>query len=100
MLVHTVFFWLRPDLTPEQCAAFPGELKRLAAIASVRQGHVGVPAATGKRPVIDASYDFGLVTIFDGLAGHDDYQADPVHLDFLARCKTWWTRVQIYDTEV
>ncbi len=100
MLIHSVYFWLRPDLTPEQRAAFPGELKRLAAIASVRQGHVGVPGATGKRPVIDSSYDHGLITIFDGIAGHDAYQTDPVHLDFLARCKTWWTRVQIYDTEV
>lgn len=100
MLVHTVFFWLRPDLSAEQRAAFPGELKRLAAVGSVRQGHVGVPAATGKRPVIDSSYDVGLITIFASIADHDAYQADPVHLDFLARCKTWWTKVQIYDTEV
>jgi len=33
------------------------------------------------------------------MAAHNAYQADPIHLAFIAKFKSCWTRVQIYDTE-
>ena len=97
MLVHTVFFWLKPELTPAQRAEFRRGVESLSGIKAARQVHVGVPAATAKRPIIDDSYSVALTVIVDDVAGHDAYQVDPLHLAFVEKFKTFWTRVQIYD---
>lgn len=97
MLVHSVFFWLRKDLSPEQRDAFRKGLESLAGIAAAEAVYVGTPAATPPRPVIDSSYDFALNVLLKDVAAHDAYQADPVHLAFVAEFKSCWDRVQIYD---
>ena len=99
MLVHTVFFWLRPDLTAAQLADFRRGVATLATIKSVDQCFIGTPAKTEKRPIIDDSYSVGLTVICKDVAAHDLYQVDPIHLKFVADCKSYWTRVQIYDAE-
>jgi hypothetical protein len=99
MLVHSVLFYLKPDLTAAQRADFDRGVHTLATIKSVAQVHIGKPAATEKRPVIDTSYGCALTVIFKDIAAHDAYQVDPVHLKFIADCKDYWTRVQIYDAE-
>ena len=99
MLVHSVFFWLKPELTDAQRAEFLRGLESLKGIAAIRQIYIGQPAATQKRPVIDDSYSYALTTIFDDLAGQDAYQVDPLHLAFVQNCKQFWTRVHIYDAE-
>ena len=98
MLVHTVVFWLRKDLTPAQRETFRTEgLESLRAIASVSELHVGTPAPIPPRPVVDATYTYAITAIFKDVAAHDAYQVDPVHKAFVARFKTDWERVQIYD---
>jgi hypothetical protein len=61
--------------------------------------YVGAPAATPKRPVIDDSYSVSLTVICKDVAAQDAYQVDPIHLKFVDQFKTYWTRVQIYDSE-
>lgn len=97
MLVHTVYFWLKSDLTPAQLAEFRRGVESLGGIKAVRQIYIGTPAATGIRPVVDSSYSVGLTIVVDDVAGHDAYQIDPLHLAFVEKCKTFWTKVQIYD---
>jgi hypothetical protein len=97
MLVHTVFFWLKPELTPEQRADFRRAVESLAGIKAVEQVYVGTPAATQKRPVIDDSYSVALTVICKDVAAHDAYQVDPIHLKFVENFKSCWARVQIYD---
>lgn len=98
MLVHTVVFWLRKDLSPAEREAFRFEgLESLRQIASVSQYFIGVPAPIPPRPVVDASYTFSLTAIFADVAGHDAYQIHPVHRAFVDRFKSFWERVQIYD---
>jgi hypothetical protein len=99
MLVHTVYFWLKPDLSAAQRVEFRRGLDSLAKIAAVDKIYVGTPAATEKRPVIDDSYSFALTVLLKDLPGHNAYQTDPIHLAFVASCKPMWTRVQIYDAE-
>jgi len=99
MLVHTVYFWLRPDLTAAQLADFRKGVESLGAIKSVVKCYVGTPAKTEKRPIIDDSYTFGLTVVVEDIAGHDHYQVDPIHLAFIATFKTFWTKVQIYDAQ-
>ena len=96
MFVHSVYFWLRDDLTPDQTRQFEEGVRALAAIETVRHGFVGTPAPTD-RPIIDRSYSYALVLAFDESAGHDAYQVHPVHDRFRQECSPLWTRVLIYD---
>lgn len=98
MFVHTVLFWLREDLTPEQIEAFEEGLVALCRIGAAKSAYYGQPAATD-RAVVDRSYSFGLTVIFKDQAGHDEYQEDLVHLEFIANFDKFWTRVQIFDFE-
>lgn len=100
MLIHTVIFWLRPELSPAEREAFLREgLESLRPIESVSSLHIGKPAPVTARPVVDASYDFALTAVFENLAAHDAYQVHPLHTAFVARFKPSWSRVQIYDAQ-
>ena len=96
MFVHTVYFWLKPDLTADQRKSFADQLKTLLHIASIEHGWVGQPADTD-RPVIDRSYTWALTTVFKDRSGHDIYQVDPIHKQFVADCSPLWEKVVIYD---
>jgi len=97
MLVHTVYFWLKPELTAAQRADFRRGVESLGGIKAVEKIYVGTPAATGKRPIIDDSYAVALTVLCKDVAAHDAYQVDPIHLGFVEQFKACWTRVQIYD---
>jgi hypothetical protein len=99
MLFHNVYFWLKPELTAAQRAEFRRGVESLAGIKAVDKVSVGVPAKTEKRPVIDDSYDFALIVQCRDIAAQNAYQIDPLHLAFVEKFKTFWTRVQIYDSE-
>lgn len=99
MLVHTVYFWLKPELTASQRADFRKGVESLGGIKAVDKLYVGTPAKTEKRPIIDDSYSVALTVVCKDVAAHDAYQVDPIHLEFVKNFKTFWTRVQIYDAE-
>jgi hypothetical protein len=99
MLVHTVYFWLKPELTPAQRAEFRKGVEALSGIKAVDQLLVGTPAKTTKRPIIDESYSVALTVVCKDVAAHDVYQVDPIHLKFVETFKTFWYKVQIYDAE-
>lgn len=98
MIIHTVFFWLKDDITPAEIVTFEAGARRLLTIKSVVGGYVGKPAGTEPRPIIDRSYDYALIVHCNDLAGHDAYQVDPIH-DAFRELASLWTRVQIYDIE-
>lgn len=99
MLVHTVYFWLKPELDAQQRADFRRGVETLGTIKSVETIYVGTPAKTEKRPIIDDSYSVALTLLCKDLAAHDAYQVDPIHLAFIEQFKSYWQRVQIYDAE-
>ncbi len=98
MFVHTVFFWLKKELTQAQREAFYKGVDTLKNIQPNILVTTGKPAATD-RPIIDRSYDYGLTCIFKNLADHDKYQVDPIHLEFVKNHAKDWIKVQIYDFE-
>lgn len=98
MFVHCVYFWLRDDLSHEDRDAFLDGVSRLTTIDTVLHGYVGVPAGTD-RPIIDRTYSFGLVCVFDDRAAHDAYQVDSIHDEFRDTCSSFWSKVKIYDME-
>jgi hypothetical protein len=97
MFVHTVYFWLKADITAEEKAEFVRRAGALASLPSVKHGWFGVPADTD-RPVIDRTYSYGLAVVFEDEAGHDAYQVHPLHDDF-RELHSLWTQVKIYDFE-
>jgi hypothetical protein len=99
MLVHTVLFWLKPELTPDQRAAFRAGLESLRKVNTIDTAYIGSPAGVPERPIIDRSYAFCLTAVFKDVAAHNAYQIDPIHKAFVQNCQQFWTRVQIYDSE-
>lgn len=97
MFVHSVYFWLNEGLSAEEHEAFRGELEKIAAIESVRQSYIGVPADTD-RPVIERSYSYALILLFDDQPGHDFYQEHETHDRFRKECAHYWSRVLIFDS--
>ena len=99
MLIHTVLFWLKPNLNQEEKSSFQENLEKLRDIKSINFAYIGKPANTSKRPVIDDSYDYCLTVGLENLEAHDNYQEDKIHLDFIKNCSQMWDRVLIYDAE-
>ena len=99
MLIHTVYFWLKPELTPAQRAEFRRGVESLAAIKGIEKLYIGAPAAVTKRPVVDDSYSVGVTAVMKDLAAQNAYQVDPIHVAFVNTFKTHWAKVQIYDAE-
>ena len=96
MFVHHVFFWLKNPDDASVRDQFAQALQELATIDLIRQSHIGMPASTN-RPVIDNTYAFSLLLIFDNKADQDAYQDHPDHHHFIEHCSGWWERVQVYD---
>ena len=98
MFVHSVYFWLKDNLSEQDRRKFEEELRSLLTIESVSHGFIGSPAATD-RPVVDATYSRALIVFFEDEAGHDAYQEDPIHDRFRVDCEPFWQRILIYDAE-
>jgi hypothetical protein len=97
MLIHSVYFWFKPDADPALVQRFDDGLQSLAGIPGIRSLYCGRPAATAKRPVIDDSYAWALVVTFADIAAHDHYQEHALHEQFLREFAGTWARVQVYD---
>jgi len=98
MFVHHVFFWLKDGLSSADIELFQNTVSTLPGISHVKLGDIGKPAATN-RPVIDTSYSYSLLLVFEDQEKHDLYQVDPVHENFVSTCSSLWSKVQIYDSE-
>jgi len=99
MLVHAVYFWLKPGLSASERAHFRDEVRKLGAVKTIGSIHVGSPAAVPERSVTDRTFDVALVILFRDAAAHDAYQVDPIHLAFVTANQASWVRVQVLDSE-
>lgn len=97
-LVHHVFFWLKNPDSKEDLAKLIAGIRTLAKIETVRGIHVGVPASTEKRDVVESSYSASELLYFDDLAGQATYQTHPIHVKFVADCSHLWERVRVFDS--
>jgi len=97
-LVHHVFFWLKNPDSKEDLAKLIAGVKSLEKIETIRSIHVGVPASTEKRDVVDNSYSVSELMFFDDTAGQKVYQDHPIHQKFIADCSHLWDKVVVYDT--
>src|SRR5690606_23863941 len=97
-LIHNVFFWLKnPDSREDRDKLIAG-IKSVAAIETVRAIHVGVPASTEKRDVVDNSFDVSEMLGFDDVEGQNIYQVHPLHQKFVEEHSHLWSKVVVYDS--
>lgn len=97
-LRHQVFFWLRnPESIADRNQLIAG-LEKLRAIEVVRQLHVGVPAKTEERSVVDHSFAVSELMLFASKEDQLAYQLHPLHKAFVAECEPLWSKVVVYDS--
>jgi len=96
-LVHHVFFWLKNRDSKEDLKKLLEGLETLRKIETIRKMHIGVPASTEQRPVVDSSYSASELMFFDDLAGQSVYQDHPIHKKFIENCSHLWEKVIVYD---
>ncbi len=97
-LIHHVFFWLNNAGSAADRAELIAGLRTLKQIEVIRDLHIGVPASTEQRDVVDNSYDVSELMFFDSTADQKTYQDHPIHQAFVAKCSHLWRKVVVYDT--
>ncbi|HQQ98002.1 MAG TPA: Dabb family protein [Cyclobacteriaceae bacterium] len=97
MLTHHVFFWLKNSQSVADRDKLIAGLKTLRSIDGIKALHIGVPAATEKRDVVDNSYAVSELMFFDDLEAQARYQEHPIHKAFIEKCSSLWTKVVVYD---
>ena len=97
-LRHQVFFWLKKRGSLADHDQLIAGLKTLNDIDVVRRLHIGVPASTEAREVVDATFDVSELMIFDSVEDQQIYQDDPLHRAFVTSCGHLWDRVVVYDS--
>ena len=96
-LLHHVFFWLKNPDSMEDVNKLIEGLQTLRKIESVKKLHIGLPASTEKRDVVDASYSVSELMVFDDVEGQAAYQVHPLHTKFVEGYSHLWDRVVVYD---
>ena len=97
MLTHQVYFWLKEPNNRQAHDQLKKGLESLLAIENIKSGHIGIPASTPARDVVDHSYSFAYYTTFENLQDHEAYQTHPIHLEFVEKCAHLWDGVRIFD---
>lgn len=97
-LTHHVFFWLKNPHSKEDLNQLIEGLKTLGKIESIRKLHIGIPASTEKRDVVDSSFSVSELMFFDDVEGQNIYQVHPIHKKFIAECSHLWEKVIVYDS--
>jgi hypothetical protein len=97
-IVHSVFFWLKADISEEDKENFVNFFEALREIPEVQTLRYGKPAATNPRPVVDHSFTYNLLVTFANIEAINVYETHPIHLDAIEKYKHLWTKVLVMDT--
>lgn len=95
--IHHVLFYTKPTASEADKAELLVGLRKLAGVPSIKMSHIGVPAAT-TREVIERTYTYSWLCLFESAADEEDYQQHPIHDEFRNQYATYWDRVVIYDS--
>lgn len=97
MFIHHVYFWMPAESTPAEKEQLATGIRSLMSIEQIKMSHLGMPANTN-RPVIERSYTYSWLAVFDTPEDEAKYQVHPTHLKFIETCKHLWTKVIVYDS--
>jgi len=96
IFLHHVLFYPRAGASPADQAQLLVGLQKLQGIPAIKLAHIGTPAATD-RAVIDRTYAYSWLCLFESAADELDYQQHPIHDEFRRDYARYWERVVIYD---
>jgi hypothetical protein len=96
IFIHHVYFWLKNAGNTADRDKLVEGLQKLSKVKTIRQFHIGKPAATS-REVIDSSYAVSWFVLFDNDKDQASYQTDPIHLKFVEDYSHLWQKVIVYD---
>ncbi len=99
-LAHQVFFWLKNPASATDRDKLIAGLRNLKKIETIRALHIGVPASTEKRDVVDSSFSVSELMFFDDEAGQKIYQDHALHRQFIEGCSHLWEKVIVYDSKI
>jgi hypothetical protein len=94
--IHHVLFYPKANASEADKARLLEGLHTLAGISAIKLMHIGTPAAT-TREVIERSYAYSLLCLFENAAAEHEYQVHPIHDTFREQYATYWDHVVIYD---
>lgn len=94
---HHVFFWLNNPNDPGDRAEFEKGIDELLKVPQIKSYHVGLPAATTNRDVVEGSYTYSYLVFFEDEEAHDSYQQHPIHKKFIEDYQHLWEKVVVYD---
>ncbi len=94
---HVVLAWFKDSVSIEEIAEIRArtlELQSIPGLLSIQAGQ----ALPSRRPIVDHSFDLGLVMTFDSPEAMDSYLTHPRHQAFVQRyIKGRVKRLQVYD---
>ncbi|TVT41568.1 Dabb family protein [Hymenobacter setariae] len=96
VFMHHVLFYMPAAASATDRASLLEGLQQLQRIPAIKLSHVGTPAETD-RAVIDRTYTYSLLCIFESAAAEQDYQQHPIHDTFRQEYARYWEKVVIYD---
>lgn len=97
-LVHHVFFWLKEPNNEAHKKQLVAALNELIKVETIKMSHIGFPASTEDRDVVDHSYSVSYMAMFDDQKGQDAYQVHPIHVKFVEENQHLWNKVVVYDS--
>jgi hypothetical protein len=96
---HVVIFWMDPSIATAADELIAGAEKYLRPIPGALSFHVGRMVGS-HRPVVDQTYQVALNLVFPDKTTQDEYQAHPLHIEFIEKVfKRVCKRVVVYDFE-
>jgi hypothetical protein len=99
MFSHVVIFWTNPANPKATDELLAGMEKFLRPIPGVLHFHAG-KMASSDRAVVDQTYQVALNITFPDKQTQDDYQAHPLHIEFVNNVfKHTCQKVVVYDFE-
>lgn len=98
VLVHHVFFWLNEPENEAHKKQLVEALNKLIKVKTIKLSHIGFPADTEQRDVVDHSYSVSYMAMFDNKEDQASYQVDPIHLKFVEENQYLWKKVVVYDS--
>ena len=98
-LLHIVFFWLKEPNNNKDRAEFEAAIKKLIVNnPQATSNHLGCPAGSNKRNVVDNSFTYCYTMSFPDLDAQNKYQRDQTHSLFIEEASHLWERVLVNDS--
>jgi succinylarginine dihydrolase len=98
LLVHNVYFALKDNSEAAKQRLLAACKKYLSSHPGTVFFACGTLATELRREVNDRDFDVGLHVIFRDQAAHDQYQAAPLHEQFIEENKANWKKVRVFDS--